>query len=65
MLNQQISLTPKQIQQRLKKTLTDAFSEIEAEQFLEKFGTGKGDYTNERDQLLGNPSLDEILTERS
>jgi hypothetical protein len=30
--------------------------------FLNQFATGSGNYTEEREALLGNESLDEILT---
>ncbi len=29
--------------------------------FLQQFGMGSGDYTAERDQIVGNPSVREIL----
>lgn len=46
--------------------ITALFREIgiaETVRFLHQFSLGRGDYTRERDDLLGNPSLDEILEE--
>ena len=31
--------------------------------FLNQFTTGVGNYTDERDQLLGNPTVDELVAE--
>lgn len=31
--------------------------------FLQKFGLGHGDYTAERDRILGSPSVDEVMDE--
>jgi hypothetical protein len=46
--------------------ITALFREIgiaETVRFLHQFSLGRGDYTRERDELLGNPSLDQILEE--
>ena len=34
----------------------------DAPRFLSRFGSGSGDYTSERDQWLGNLSLEEITS---
>ena len=31
--------------------------------FIQQYSVGKGDYTAERDELLGNPSADELAAE--
>jgi hypothetical protein len=31
--------------------------------FLQRFGSGQGDYTAERDRILGNPPVDEVMDE--
>ena len=31
--------------------------------FLDQFTSGDGDYTAQRDQLLGNPTVDELVAE--
>lgn len=46
--------------------ITALFREIgiaETVQFLHQFTLGRGDSTRERDELLGNPSLDQIVEE--
>lgn len=44
--------------------ITVLFREVgiaETLRFLHQFSLGRGDYTRERDELLGNPSIDQIL----
>ena len=36
---------------------------IDAVRFLRIFRPGKGDYTAERDQILGDPSLEELFAQ--
>ena len=41
------------------RALVRALGVADTARFLHQFGPGRGDYTAERDALLGNPSLDE------
>lgn len=44
--------------------ITVLFREVgiaETVRFLHQFSLGRGDYTRERDELLGNPSIDQVL----
>jgi hypothetical protein len=36
---------------------------VNAARFLNQFTTGLGDYTEERDQLIGEPTVDELLAQ--
>jgi hypothetical protein len=33
--------------------------------FLQQFGPGQGDDTTERSRILGNPSVDEVMDDRT
>ena len=45
------------------EALTDKLGVVGMIRFLQQNETGYGDYTKERAQLLGNPSLDDIYNE--
>lgn len=36
---------------------------VNTARFLNQFTTGLGDYTKERDEILGNPTVEELVTE--
>jgi hypothetical protein len=36
---------------------------VNTARFLNQFSAGLGNYTQERDEVLGNPSVDELLAE--
>jgi hypothetical protein len=36
---------------------------VNTARFLNQFSTGSGDYTAERDAVLGNPTVEELLAE--
>jgi hypothetical protein len=36
---------------------------VNTARFLNQFSAGLGNYTNERDEVLGNPSVDDLLSE--
>ncbi|HTE18773.1 MAG TPA: hypothetical protein VK689_10395 [Armatimonadota bacterium] len=40
--------------------LREALGPVDAIRFLQMFDLGSGDYTAERDEILGDPSLDEL-----
>lgn len=43
------------------RALLDALGLADTARFLHQFGPGRGDYTAERDALLGDPSLDDAV----
>ncbi|GAB5536267.1 MAG: hypothetical protein Rubg2KO_25160 [Rubricoccaceae bacterium] len=43
------------------RALVDALGVADTARFLHQYGPGRGDYTAERDGLLGDPSLDEAV----
>lgn len=53
-------MTMEQIRQRGLEALAKALGPVGMIRFLQQFETGKGDYTEEREQWLGNPDLQEL-----
>jgi len=45
--------------------LVEALGPVDATKFLRLFDPGSGDYTAERDRVLGKPGVDELLAEMS
>ena len=43
------------------RALVAALGVADTARFLHQFGPGRGDYTDERDGLLGDPSFDEAV----
>jgi len=43
------------------RALVRALGVADTARFLQQFGPGRGDYTAERDDLLGDPSLEEAI----
>ena len=43
------------------RALVNALGVADTARFLSQFGPGRGDYTAERDGLLGDPSLEEAV----
>ena len=41
------------------RALVEALGVVDTARFLHQYGPGRGDYTAERDSLLGDPSLEE------
>ncbi len=52
--------TDYELQQEDMAALVKALGPVRAIRFLHQFGFGSGDYTAERYQILGNPTLDEL-----
>ena len=52
-----------EITQEATRLLYKELGVVNTIRFLNQFTTGYGDYTKEREQLLGNLSLDEIISE--
>lgn len=55
-------LTPAQIRQLGIEALTQALGPAGMARFMQQFELGSGDYTRDRDELLGNPTVEEIVT---
>ncbi len=54
-------LTPAQIRQLGIEALTQALGPAGMARFMQQFEMGSGDYTRDRDELLGNPTVEEIV----
>lgn len=55
--------SPMQIRQMGLKALAQALGPVGMVRFLQQFDTGSGDYTRERNELLKDATLEEILAE--
>jgi hypothetical protein len=60
---QQNELTPWQIRQQGLVALTEALGAVAMIRFLQQFDTGSGDYSREREQLLRNLTLAEVIAQ--
>ena len=60
---QQNELTPWQIRQQGLVALTEALGAVGMIRFLQQFDTGSGDYSREREQLLKNLTLPEVIAQ--
>jgi predicted XRE-type DNA-binding protein len=54
-------LAPAQIRQLGIEALTKALGSAGMARFMQQFEIGSGDYTRDRDQILGDPSIEEIF----
>ncbi|QFS47411.1 hypothetical protein [Nostoc sphaeroides] len=54
-------LTQREIRQLGIEALTKALGPAGMARFMQQLGLGSGDYTRDRDQILGNPTIDEIF----
>lgn len=54
-------LTQAQIRQLGIEALTKALGPAGMARFMHQFEIGSGDYTRDRDQILGDPSIEEIF----
>ncbi|MBD2301276.1 MULTISPECIES: hypothetical protein [Nostocales] len=45
------------------EALTKALGPAGMARFMQQFELGSGDYTKDREQILGNPSIEEIIAE--
>jgi hypothetical protein len=54
-------LTQAQIRQLGIEALTKALGPIGMARFMQQFEMGSGDYTRDRDQILGDPTVEEIF----
>lgn len=55
--------SPMQIRQLGIEALTQALGPVGMVRFLQQFDTGSGDYTRDRDKLLGNPTIEDIFAQ--
>lgn len=53
--------SPMQIRQLGIEALTQALGPVGMVRFLQQFDTGSGDYTRDRDELLGDTTLEDIF----
>lgn len=53
--------SPMQIRQLGIEALTQALGPVGTVRFLQQFDTGSGDYTRDRDELLGDTTLEDIF----
>lgn len=53
--------SPMQIRQLGIEALTQALGSVGTVRFLQQFDTGSGDYTRDRDELLGDTTLEDIF----
>jgi hypothetical protein len=44
-------------------TLVRALGPVGMARFLQQFDPGHGDYTSDRDRILGNPTVDDLMDE--
>jgi hypothetical protein len=54
-------LTQAQIRQLGIEALTKALGPAGMARFMQQFEMGSGDYTRDRDEILGNPTVEEIF----
>jgi hypothetical protein len=55
--------TPAELRRAGIDALVKALGPVGMARFLQQFDLGHGDYTAERDRILGNPTVDELMDE--
>lgn len=55
--------TPAELRRAGIDALVKALGPVGMARFLQQFDPGKGDYTAERDRILGSPTVDEVMDE--
>lgn len=55
--------SPMQIRQLGIEALTQALGSVGMVRFLQQFETGSGDYTQSRDELLGDATIENIIAQ--
>lgn len=55
--------TPAELRRAGLEALVRALGPVGMARFFQQFGLGRGDYTAERDRILGNPTVDELVDE--
>jgi hypothetical protein len=55
--------TPAELRRAGIDALVRALGPVGMARFLQQFDLGHGDYTAERDQILGNPTVEELMDE--
>lgn len=56
-------LTQAEIRRLGIEALTKALGPAGMARFMQQFEMGSGDYTRDRDEILGNPSIEDIVAE--
>jgi hypothetical protein len=57
------SATPAELRRVGIEALVNALGPVGMARFLQLFATGRDDYTSDREGILGNPSVDELIAE--
>lgn len=55
--------TPAELRRAGIDALVRALGPVGMARFLQQFDSGYGDYTADRDRILGNPTVDDLLAE--
>lgn len=55
--------SPMQIRQLGIQALAQALGPVGMVRFLQQYDTGSGDYTQDRDELLGEPTVEDIFAQ--
>jgi hypothetical protein len=55
--------TPAELRRAGIDALVKALGPVGMARFLQQFDSGHGDYTADRDRILGNPTVDDLVTE--
>jgi hypothetical protein len=55
--------SPEEIRQLGLTALTHSLGPVDTLRFLQQFDRGQGDYTKQRDDVLGHPQLQEVVAE--
>jgi hypothetical protein len=56
-------LTQAEIRRLGIEALTQALGPAGMARFMQQFEMGSGDYTRDRDEILGNPTIEEVVAE--
>ena len=59
----QVLITPNDVREAGIHVLMESLGPANAIRFLQQFDPGYGDYTAERHKLLGNPTIDELISD--
>jgi hypothetical protein len=55
--------TPAELRRAGIDALVRALGPVGTARFLQQFDSGRGDYTADRDRILGNPAVDDLMDE--
>ena len=55
--------SPEEIRQLGLTALTHSLGPVDTLRFLQQFDRGQGDYSKQRDEIIGHPGLQDVLNE--